>query len=203
MMINFSKENLIILEHLKNFCGVKDVKLDITVKPDWRSSVEDHRVLIRKAVLEKYNQYIPDRSVFFDLNLVPKLTENFLSISHSNDKGGFVVANYPVGFDLIEQRRLNRNVIQRVSRPDEMERAPNPFFLWPAKEAAFKACSDHLSVITEIEIGSWEKLVDGFFAFKMMRSVAQQQTFDLMNSRQINRGFVFISEEVLYGIYFR
>lgn len=202
-MINFSKENLIILEHIKNFCGVKDLKLEFTVKPDWRSSVDEHRVLIRKGIIKKYNQFIGDNSVFLDLNIVPKLTENFISISHSNDLGGFVFANYPVGFDVIEQRRLNKNIIQRVSLPGEMDRAPNAFYLWPAKESVFKACSDHLTVVTEIEIGSWEKIADGFFIFNMIRTPAQQQTYNLMNSRQINKGFVFASADILYGIYFR
>lgn len=202
-MINFSKENLIIHEHIKSFCSVRDLKLEIIAKPDWRSMIEEHRTLIRKGIIEKYNHYVSDSSAFLNLNIVPKLNENFVSISHSNDAGGFVFANYPVGFDLIEQRRLNKNVVQRICKPGEIERSPNPFYIWPAKEAVFKACSEQLTVVTEFEVGSWEKLNDDFFTFNMIRTRAQQQTFDLMNSRQINRGYVFRIAEVLYGIYFR
>jgi phosphopantetheinyl transferase (holo-ACP synthase) len=202
-MIDFSKEILVIQEHVQRQFGISDLKLDVTVNSNWHSSVENHRILIRQCIVEKHSQYISNNSVFLDLKTIPKLSENFVSISHSNEVGGFVFSNYPVGFDVVEVRRLNPNIIQRVCLPREIERSPNPNYLWPAKEAVFKACSDFLTTISEIEIGSWEKLLNGFFVFKMNRTPAQQATYNLMNSKQINRGFIFEKAGLLYGIFFR
>lgn len=131
--------------------------LEIIVKKEWRSTVSEYRSLIRQGFLERHSLEIENRLDFLDLDIVPVLKRNYISISHSSTEGGYAFSNLPFGFDLIERPRLNEKILARVSTSKEILEAADPCFLWPAKEAVFKACSDHLFTITEVHVEQWEK----------------------------------------------
>lgn len=189
-MIDFSHEISLIKNHLSS----EPIFLELNVKKEWRATVSEHRSLIRQGFLDRHAQDIDHRVDFLDLDLIPTLKRNFISISHSNSEGGYAFSNVPVGFDLIERVRLNEKILARVCTTAEIQAAIDPFFLWPAKEAVFKACSDQLSLISEIQIETWKTLGENFFGFECQ--------FKNKNGAITTRsGFVFEKSDVLYGIY--
>lgn len=190
-MIDFSNEISLIKSHLAPL----PVFLEITIKKEWRSTASEHRSLIRQGFLERHALEIADRVEFLNLDIIPSLKRNFISISHSESEGGYAFSNLPVGFDLIERSRLNEKVLARVSTSAEILAATDPYYLWPAKEAVFKACSNQLSTMTEIHIDVWKKLGENFFNFEF-------QFKDKNNIATTRSGFVFEKSDVLYGLYF-
>ena len=189
-MIDFSNE----ITSIKTCLAPNPVFLELTVKKDWRATVSEHRSLIRHGFLERHAMEITDRVEFLNLDLIPVLNRNFISISHSISEGGYAFSNLPVGFDLIERSRLNEKVLARVSTSKEILAAADPCYLWPAKEAVFKACSDQLSNISEIHIEVWKNLGENLFSF--------ESQFKNKNGVVTTRsGFVFEKSDVLYGLY--
>lgn len=191
-MIDFSKEISLIKTNL----APSQVFLEITVTKEWRSSVSEHRSLIRQGFLNRHAMEVDDRLVFLNLEHIPVLKRNFFSISHSSSEGGYAFSNLPVGFDLIERSRLNERILARVSTPKEILAAVDPCYLWPAKEAVFKACSDQLSFISEIHIEAWKELGENFFGF-------ESQFKNKNGTITTSSGFVFEKSDVLYAIYLR
>lgn len=191
-MIDFSDEISLIKKNLPP----GQVFLEITVTKEWRSTASEHRSLIRQGFLDRHAMEIEDRVEFLNLDHIPVLKRNFLSISHSTSEGGYAFSNLPVGFDLIERSRLKENILARVSTSKEILSAVDPCYLWPAKEAVFKACSDQLSFISEIHIEVWKKLGENFFGF-------ESQFKNKNGTITTSSGFVFEKSEVLYGLYLR
>lgn len=191
-MIDFSNE----ISLIKNNLSPGQVFLEITVKKDWRSTASEHRSLIRQGFLDRHAMEVEDRVEFLNLDQIPVLKRNFLSISHSITEGGYAFSNLPIGFDLIERDRLNENVLARVSTPTEILAAVDTSYLWPAKEAVFKACSDQLFFISEIHIEAWKKLGENLFGF-------ESQFKNKNGTITTSSGFVFEKFDVLYGIYLR
>lgn len=190
-MIDFSEEIALIK---KNFSA--PLFLEINVKKEWRSTVSEYRSLIRLGFIERHPIEVDSKVEFLNLESIPTLKHNYISISHSNSEGGYAFSNLPFGFDLIERDRLNEKIVARVSTTKEILDAIDPSFLWPAKESVFKAYSDQLEVITEIQIFGWKSISNNFFTFNVQfesrHSIIPQ-----------GRGFVFEKSDVLYGLYIR
>lgn len=63
----------------------------------------------------------------------------FSSVSHTLSEGGFALSADPIGFDIEVTARVTKEIVARISTPEELALAPNFASLWCAKEAAFKA----------------------------------------------------------------
>lgn len=93
-----------------------------------------------------------------DLAKRPQVEGWFISVSHSGDVGGWVAARTPIGFDVERIARLRPELIARVATPAEIAAAPEPKWLWPAKEAAFKAMNPQPATLPQIHVTSWNAL---------------------------------------------
>ena len=191
-MIDFSNE----ISLIKNNFPPGNLFLEIAVKKDWRATASEHRTLIRNGFLERHALEVADRLEFLNLKHIPFLKKNFISISHSVSEGGYAFSNLPIGFDLIERSRLNEKILARVSTTKEILAAVDPCYLWPAKEAVFKACSDQLSYISEIHIEVWKKLGENFYSF-------ESQFKNKFGAITTCNGFVFEKSDLIYGLYLR
>jgi phosphopantetheinyl transferase (holo-ACP synthase) len=92
-----------------------------------------------------------------------------ISISHSKLGGTLLLSltRKSVGVDIEELGRLSEKVLNRVSSESERAAAPNSTFLWPAKEASFKALypdNDDIS-IPQMTIGNWRNLDENAWSF--------------------------------------
>lgn len=92
-----------------------------------------------------------------DLTRRPRVDGWFVSVSHTGEVGGWVAARRPIGFDVERLARLRPELIARIATPHEIAAAaPDARWLWPAKEAAFKAADPQPKTFTEITILQWQ-----------------------------------------------
>lgn len=131
------------------------------VRSEWGSQNTNHRMLIRKGLLEYLKRDHPAEieDSIWDLESPPVLKSLKVSISHCHGLGGFVVCSRSIGFDVEEKSRLTPKLVERISNPAEMKLAPHHELLWTAKEAVFK-CSTQYVMITQINIDAWAPIND-------------------------------------------
>ena len=118
----------------------------------WGANHADGRLLIRRALTAELGG--PPQE---DLTLRPQLPEWSLSISHTQDYGGWIAVPspgrlYSIGLDIERRERLNREILARVCTFEELAAAPDPAFLWVAKEACYKALAGPLQPKTMVEV---------------------------------------------------
>lgn len=86
---------------------------------------------------------------FLDLKKRPQLQNQYISISHCQTIGGFVITSKPVGLDIEEASRLNSKLISRISNAEEIlnwtSTEQTIESIWTAKEASFKCFSSSVS----------------------------------------------------------
>lgn len=120
----------------------------------WSSSSKNYRIKLREHI----NAHFPNLG-FLDLS--NKNPASFISISHCKALGGYFESSQRgknTGFDLEEKIRISLSTVERVSFKSEMEifdklNLEDGFrFIWPIKEAGFKAFSQKISVIPEINV---------------------------------------------------
>ena len=102
-------------------------------------------------------------------NSPPKLPFANVSISHCLEKGGFLLfeKGLCLGLDIEKTSRIRLEILERICQEVEIEKAPlKKHFLWPAKEASFKALSPHKKTLCDVHIDSWEKLPGDLFMYK-------------------------------------
>jgi hypothetical protein len=126
------------------------------IREDWGSQNPDHRLLIRKGILEYLKLSYPDQlsDSLWDLETPPVLKNLFVSISHSDGMGGFILSNKSIGLDIEKTIRLTEALVSRVSTPEEIQSCPDPKLLWTCKEAVFK-CSPQFYTISHVHIDQW------------------------------------------------
>lgn len=102
-----------------------------------------------------------------------------ISLSHTEDASvfGWIAKPHKIGVDIECTDRLTTPLIERISTENERLGCPDIRFLWPAKEAAFKALSPMCKVISEIETHSWKKINDSEYMF-FTRLTHSDQTID-------------------------
>ena len=118
--------------------ALNDLSLKMVSLKSWGSTNPQHKELIY-AALDQALQKNPG---------------SFSSVSHTALDGGFALSAYPVGFDIEVTARVTKEIVARISTPDELELAPNFASLWCAKEAAFKALKtfQQPQVVSQIKI---------------------------------------------------
>lgn len=133
-----------------------------------------------------------------DLQTLPEASDGFFSISHCPLLGGFSFSNFKHGFDLESVDRISKPIILRTCTSDEVYEAPNPKYLWVAKESAVKAMSTRRNefVVTDFQTENWKSHFETeVFSYR----INSLKTLDF----GINKGFVFSEKDILFGIFFK
>ncbi|MCC6137682.1 MAG: 4'-phosphopantetheinyl transferase superfamily protein [Bdellovibrionaceae bacterium] len=155
-------------------------KAKIYLIEQFGSELPDHRLQLRTLVSEQ---------LLKDGHSLPSSVQNLdkpishphlhLSLSHTMDACAFayIDTTHRVGIDIEQLVRLTTPVIERVSTLKEREHAPDIRYLWPAKEATFKAISPRCQVISDIETHSWTTLNSTTWSYSV-RLAGSDQTID-------------------------
>ncbi len=123
---------------------------------------KDNRKSIRESLLLdlKSDGVTVIDSDILNLDKLPKCTSTGISISHTDEIGGYVIGSgvQAVGFDIESTDRVTDKVVQRIAAADE--NYPAPDFYWGAKESAYKLLSSigvAPAVISDVKILKWEE----------------------------------------------
>ena len=147
------------------------LEINLILSDKFNSQEKNYRETIRNKIIELHMSKFSSEDIFNlqNLSVPPRLNEKFVSISHCQSLGGFVTSSQPVGFDIEEIARIQPDVIQRISQDAEIKSAPQLIYLWPAKEAAFKALSLHRkekpTVTSDVRIQNWKEIKSNFGSF--------------------------------------
>ncbi len=150
--------------------------IEIIHDPSLNTQIPEYRLILRKKIIGYLNsQGIQnDLTSLLDLNRIPNVPDLSLSLSHS--MGGSVFlwgqGTHLLGVDLEGKHRVTQKVIERVSTPLEIQNCPNPFLLFGAKEAGWKALNSALGikVISELTCTQWQKVDSNWYSFKLSRA---------------------------------
>lgn len=152
------------LNRLKKFLGE-----DATIRfsENYGACNPENRQLIRRDIVSEFGDHWSDqiKQNFLDLQQLPKMPNQHVSISHSQQQGVWIVAKNPVGIDIEELDRISEKIVARVCKQSEIsetqKRVGSAKALWTAKESAFKALnqSSQIQVLSEIEILWQEHLI--------------------------------------------
>ncbi len=112
--------------------------------------------MIRKGILEYLKLSHPEELTdsIWNLDTPPILKRLFVSISHTEGMGGFIVCSKSAGLDTEKTERLSEALVTRISTPDERKACPDYRLLWTAKEAIFK-CSPQFYTISFVNVDQW------------------------------------------------
>jgi hypothetical protein len=114
----------------------------------WAAETPQHRDLIR----QKLFSLTKDAEVL-NFSTVSKCDNGYFSISHNPEFGALILARQPIGLDIESRhRKISIKTLNRITTLTEQSLELMPIEFWVAKEAAFKACSKSLKVITISEI---------------------------------------------------
>ena len=116
-----------------------------------------------------------------------------ISVSHCPVLGGFVFSfnqKITLGLDMEQSHRVNEQLMGRLSKTEELQKAPDPSFLWAAKEAAFKCLTlEQNRLIKHISITEWEKTASDSYHFH----------FQVEGQNTKGRGSAFLVDELALG----
>lgn len=186
------------IESIKSKVSATDLSFHLS--PEFSSAVADYRQKIRNHLATNFSfrfnrQQLANLS---DLTKLPEASEGYFSISHCPVMGGFTYSNLKHGFDMESVDRISKPLIQRMCYEDEVAAAPNPKFLWVAKEAALKALSTGSNnlIITDFHTEGWKSHFETeIFSYR----INSKKTLDF----GLNKGFVFSEKDILFGIFFK
>jgi len=133
---------------------------------EWSSKNSGFRENIRASIQETLKT--GDGAAISDLETPPRPLQWSVSISHSAQFGGWLAIHLParIGFDIEDSARIRKEVIERMSTPQEIAECPNAAFLWCAKEAYFKSLAqDQPQAITQLNISDWRQIDPGVHSF--------------------------------------
>ncbi len=191
-----------IVSFIKN--KVNDASIQFVLSKNYGSKEPKCRESIREYLGEEFTAHFSREQLATlpDLNQIPTASNGYFSISHNQQIGGFSYSKFQHGFDVESLKRISNAILQRTSGETERASAPNIKFLWVAKEAAFKALSSRSRnqvskfVLTDLVTFDWQAYANtDICTFKIKSEKPIQQ--------DINLGFIFLSEDMLFSIYFR
>ena len=126
---------------------------EFRVQEDWGSQSVGYRMYIRRSLKEQFGDLLITDAL--DLETIPKLNAGYVSISHTQELGGYSWSEDPIGFDVERKGRASEKALRRVCHSSELESAPGLTELWCAKEASFKSLylvGKEIKFISELEI---------------------------------------------------
>ena len=179
---------------------IQDSEFHFDLAKTFSSTVPQYRENIRTHLLDKYSAHFNRTQLaqLSDLNIIPKASQGFFSISHCHSGGGFSYSQLPHGFDIEAIGRISVPVLNRTSSESERSAAPDIKFLWVAKEAAYKAHSTEKNklIMTDLVCEKWRSHPETHIhSFR----ITSEKTLDT----KLNTGFVFSEEDVHLAVYFR
>lgn len=137
-----------------------ELKLKLSEKFGMKNS--ENRKLIRESLLVdlKADGYKVVDSAVTNLDFLPTCSDVGISISHTNEIGGYVIGCgvKAVGFDVESTDRVSQKLAQRIAQ--SAENYPAPDFFWCAKESAYKmlgSLGKAPAVISDLKIQSWSE----------------------------------------------
>jgi hypothetical protein len=137
---------------------------------EWGADYPNYRRLIRASIAETFTDWRrEDLTLLKDLAQPPRPHNHSVSIAHTRDFGGWLAVPRParIGWDAEVKSRIHPRVIERVCQPAEIEQAPQTAYLWPAKEAFFKALEDEQpEVLHRLTVAEWNRLAPGAWTWK-------------------------------------
>jgi 4'-phosphopantetheinyl transferase len=144
--------------------ALNDPRLTIVTRADWGAHNPQHKELIY-AALDQHLQRSP---------------HPHSSISHTESEGGFVLSQFPVGFDIEVSERVTEKIVARVSSEEEVRSSPSFASLWSAKEASFKALKHfhQPTAMSQIKISFGENAFDRIRLF----TIENERKFDAFGS---------------------
>lgn len=155
------------------------------------SKSPQYRHQIRGSLASQLQNLTPlEKSEVLDLSRTPGLHNWSVSISHCQALGGWVAKSKPshIGFDLEVKSRIEPKLVQRIATPKEISAAPDPSYIWCAKESYYKYLEKAQPVtFTELQITDW------------LRQADQTWTFS-MNGAPQARGFLLIEGDLLAAL---
>lgn len=184
--------------------AIKDPEFEILLNTEWSSQSKNYRQEIRKTLAKDFTQHFTREQLVHlnDLTWIPKSEIGWFSISHCQRIGGFSYSKHLHGFDIEEVVRISEPILRRTCTSEEYEAAPKKYYLWAAKEAAFKAldrsedANSSELIITDLHCFGWKsqfgKDVWGF-------QIKSEKNL----SFYLNRGFVFEEKDLVFAVYFR
>lgn len=181
--------------------AIKDPEFKIELKPDWSSAHSNYRQEIRKFLSAHFTKYFTraQLATIHDLEHIPKSEIGCFSISHCQKLGGFSYSEFSHGFDVEEISRISDPILRRTTKPEEYEQAPKKYYLWAAKEAAYKALARDNSEtnlnVTDLICVDWQPQ----FGLDVWGFQIQS---DKQVSLEKNQGFVFEEKGLLFSIFF-
>lgn len=143
---------------------IPDLKGEFHTK--FASDQVDHRRAIRHSLK---TALAPNDNSIEDLSKLPRPTGWSVSISHCRSFGGWIGIPQPrrIGLDFENYSRINNGLVERICQKWELQRAPDPAFLWCAKEAYYKALGrDQPVTVSQIYIDDWATAPDGKHIFR-------------------------------------
>lgn len=155
------------LQRLITLCKEHDPSFEISLNDQWGSNSDGHRLLIRKNLLERF----PNEAAFMDLSKPPRPLSHSVSISHTQNLGGWVATLRPhqIGFDLEFTERIKRPAVERICDEKELEACADFPRLWGAKESLFKALEDgQPDVISKVKVHRWAELGPSLYSFESL-----------------------------------
>jgi 4'-phosphopantetheinyl transferase EntD len=118
----------------------------------------DCRMLVRQKLFELLSAegHIPSPSLLA-LDHRPQHDTLNISLSHGHHHSliGWTPTKLKIGVDIESLDRLTSKIVERVSTAEELASAPDPQYIWSAKEAAFKACYPRHNVVSFVEVVDW------------------------------------------------
>lgn len=196
-----------VLSHIQK--EIEDSDFKIITFTDWSSSHQGHRLQIRQHIAENYSAFFKrdQMAKLFDLTQIPQPENVSLSISHCASVGGYVFSHYNVGFDIEEKKRISPSVLKRVCSSAELNSAPDPAFLWSAKESAYKALSKQMIsfethfVMTDVICSNWVHLNHkGLWGYQIDTALLKNEKVGTLIHK--NLGYAFYYNECVVSVYF-
>lgn len=147
---------------LKN--AIKDETLIICLSENWGAQNPQYRHHLRQAILDELRNN-GDRqtaeSQILTLEQLPQSEVFSISISHSQDLGGFILSKKAksLGLDIEPLGRVKQKIVNRISRENNSSaEAPTATHQWVAQEASFKAFSRlfPVRILSEIAVSKWD-----------------------------------------------
>lgn len=175
-----------------------DPKLRLFSREQWSAAYSDHRISIRLFLAERFSFHFTreQQALLYDLNWRPQSRDGFVSIAHCQALGGFSFSARAHGFDMEELHRISVPILNRTASEAELALCPRREFLWCAKEAGFKALSEQVTVITDLVCTDWQSHFENqIWSYRLI----SHKTLDL----ELNKGFIFLDQNILYALYFR
>lgn len=124
-----------------------------------------------------------------DISKLPQHPALSVSLSHCRDAGliGWIPQPFRIGVDVEQWERISEVIIRRVAPESEVLEAPEPRWLWSAKEAVFKSQSETVKLMSSVEVFDWQERHANVWSFKA-RSSHDKQVFAGMGEIRLIEG---------------